>query len=111
MTTWIELKTETGAKHPEADVLADSALVRLLLALLRENEDVFGSINPVTVYVCDSMDSAITHLAPDALGKWVPMTPLRFPAAWFREEPLSPQAEKFIRAVITDFTARQRTKK
>lgn len=111
MTTWIELKTETGAKHPETDVLTTSALARLLLALLHQNEDVFGPIHPVTVYVCDSMDSAITHLAPDSLGKWVPMTPLHFPAAWFRDDPLSSHAEKFIREVITDFTVRQRAKK
>jgi hypothetical protein len=56
------------------------------------------------------MDSAITHLSPDSMNKWVPLTPLRFPAQWFRENLLSAQAEKFIRAVIADFTARQRQK-
>lgn len=110
MTTWIELKNEDGAKHPDSDLLEKSPLAALLLALLRENEDVFGSIHPITLYVCDSMDSAVTHLAPDSMNKWVPLTPLRFPAQWFRENPLSAQAEKFIRAVIADFTARQRQK-
>lgn len=110
MTTWIELKTENGAPHPDADALATSPLAVLLLAQLRENEDVFGSILPITVYVCDSMDSAVTHLSPDSMNKWVPLTPLRFPAQWFRENPLSAPAEEFIRAVIADFTARNKQK-
>ena len=110
MTTWIDLKTEQGSPHPDADALAKSPLAVLLLALLRENEDVFGSIHPITVYVCDSMDSAITLLSSDSMNKWVPLTPLRFPAKWFREDPLSAQAEEFIRTVIADFTTRQRRK-
>lgn len=110
MTTWIELKTENGANHPDAASLAKSPLAVLLLTLLRENEDVFGSIHPITVYVCDSMDSAIAHLSSDSMKKWVPPIPLRFPAQWFRENPLPAQAEKFIRTVIADFTERQRKK-
>jgi hypothetical protein len=37
MTTWIELKTEDGAKHADADLLKKSHLAVFLLALLREN--------------------------------------------------------------------------
>ena len=110
MTTWIEFRSETGQKHPDGDILATSPLACLLLKLLRDNEDVFGSHHPITIQVCDSLDAAFTHLSPDPVGSWVPMTPLRFPAAWFREDPLSKQADSIIRAVIADYTARQRNK-
>lgn len=110
MTTWIELKTEAGAKHPESDSLASSPLALLLLTLVRENNDVFGYSAPITVYVCDLLDSANTNLSPDSINNCVSLTPLRFPAQWFRDNPLSSKAEQFIRAVINDFTARQRKK-
>ena len=110
MTTWITFRKETGAAHPDAETLKVSPLALLLLTLLRNNEDVFGAHHPITVNINDLSGEAVTQLSPDDEETLVQLTPLRFPAVWFRENPLPEEARKFIQGKFAVFTAEQRKK-
>jgi hypothetical protein len=103
MVTCIEFTMSDGKKHPETDQLSKNPLANLILDCVRENEDVFGAINHVTVYFAPDGVNAELHVAPDSLARWQPVTRIPVTAGMFKATALPDRSAAVVRAFFGKF--------
>jgi hypothetical protein len=108
MTTWIEFRLPDGRRHPESDIFLVGPLAQLILECMRNNKDVFGTINPVIVYLSNDGTFGELHLAPDSLGQAQLMTRIPVTASQLKQTQISASVRTSVEGFFKHYTSAHR---